>query len=117
MKSIILTVCILASAQILSAQEKGKEKMSPEQKSENLTNHLDSKLFLSDEQEKTVYNIQLNSVKKAEEIRKNAALTKEEKKTTLNSLQKSTQDEIKLVLDDKQKIKFDELLVKREEKK
>ncbi|MES2589612.1 MAG: hypothetical protein V4622_11585 [Bacteroidota bacterium] len=115
MKSIILTVCLFAVIQMTNAQE--KEKLSPEQKSENFTNHLDSKLFLTDEQEKTVYDIQLRSVLKAEELRKNTRLTKEEKKTAVQSLHKSTSDEIKNVLDSNQKIKFDEIQAKREEKK
>ena len=115
MKSIILTVCLFAVVQMTHAQE--KEKLSPEQKSENLTNHLDSKLFLTDEQEKMVYDIQLKSVLKMEELRKNTSLTKEEKKTAANTLHESTLEDIKTVLDSNQKIKFDEIQVKRAEKK
>ncbi|MCE3296455.1 MAG: hypothetical protein K0R65_2169 [Crocinitomicaceae bacterium] len=95
MKTIILSLCLLLGTQLAFGQEKTKQRKTPEQRAEMMTNRLSEEVKLTPEQREKIYSINLRSAEKSMKIHKEADLTDEQRK---EKLQKHRRDVKKLVM-------------------
>ena len=114
MKKIILTVAIALTAFTASyAQTDSKPKLTPEQRAEKVANNLKSKLSLSDEQQKKVYQIEVDKMKKAEEWRKANREDMKSKREERQAFMKSNDEKLQQVLTADQKKTYEAMRQER----
>ena len=114
MKKIILTVAIALTAFTASyAQKDNKPKLTPEQRAEKVASNLKTKLALSDEQQKKVYQIQVEKMKKAEEWRKANHEAMESKREERQAFMKANDAKLQEVLTADQKKTYEALRQER----
>lgn len=80
-----------------------KEKKTPEQRADLLTNKLDSIVKLTSEQKSKIYNLNLETAKKNQTIAQKKDLTKEQKKEQIKANNKSRQTAVKEILTEQQR--------------
>jgi len=115
MKKIILTVAIALTAFTASyAQKDNKPKLTPEQRAEKVTSNLKTKLSLSDEQQKKVYQIEVDKMKKADEWRKANQEAMKSKREERQAFMKANEEKLQDVLTADQKKNYEAM---RQEKK
>jgi hypothetical protein len=115
MKKIILTVAIALTAFTASyAQKENKPKLTPEQRAEKVASNLKTKLSLSDEQQKKVYQIEVDKMKKAEDWRKANHEAMKSKRDERQAFLKANDEKLQQVLTADQKKAYEAM---RQEKK
>ena len=114
MKKIILTVAIALTAFTASyAQKDNKPKLTPEQRAEKVASNLKTKLSLSDEQQKKVYQIEVDKMKKAEEWRKANHETMKAKRDERQAFLKANDEKLQQVLTADQKKTYEAIRQER----
>lgn len=114
MKKIILTVAIALTAFTASyAQKDNKPKLTPEQRAEKVASNLKTKLALSDEQQKKVYQIEVDKMKKAEEWRKANHEAMKSKREERQAFMKANDAKLQEVLTSDQKKTYEALRQER----
>jgi protein CpxP len=115
MKKIILTVAIALTAFTASyAQKEKKPKLTPEQRAEKVASNLKTKLSLSDEQQKKVYQLEVDKMKKAEDWRKTNHEAMKSKREERQAFLKANDEKLQQVLTADQKKAYEAM---RQEKK
>lgn len=91
----------------VKGQHEQREKKTPEQRANGLTNKMTEKLGLNETQKTQVYNINLATAQKNDAVRSNTALTKEQKKAQLEANQADRSAQFKTVLTTEQYAKYE----------
>ena len=104
MKKLILLVCFIAGAVIMSNAQ--MEKKSPEVRAAHITKALQKKLKLSADQAKQIDAIFLRYATRVDSLNGNQSPTKKLNHLTKRSITLSTQKSVMAVLNDDQKTKF-----------
>ena len=105
MKTIILSLCLLTISVFTFGQEKTKEKKTPEQRAEMMTNHLDETVKLTAEQRTKIYDLNLRSAQKAASIRKDTKLTDEQRHDKMKEHHRDVKKQVMAELtEDQQKL-------------
>ena len=132
MKSLKIGTLIFASAFALNStaqvektkkEEKAKtenterERLTPEQKATNQTNHMAKALELSDDQKTRVYEINLKVNEKNKAVMENDQLSAQFKKDSFKGNNDSRDYLIRELLTEEQKAKWDAMQTKRDEKR
>ncbi|MGV3629934.1 MAG: hypothetical protein ACO1O6_01935 [Bacteroidota bacterium] len=83
MRAIIVSLCLLVGTQFTFGQEKTKQKKTPEQRAEMMTNRLSDEVSLTPAQREKIYNINLRSTQKVMKIRKDTVMTDQQRQEKL----------------------------------
>lgn len=105
---LVFTVMLLSSFTHLIAQEANREQRTPEEIAQKQTSKLTKELALTEDQQKSVYDINLKYAQQNQELRQSLLKTKQQ----LDKRDK----ELKATLNDEQKEKFDKLRASQREK-
>lgn len=97
--STMLLTCLLLFCQTLDAQETKKSR--EEEAAEKLTEMMDEKLSLDDQQSKKIYDINLKYINMNEQLQ-NSSARRISKLKTLKSNQEAKEKELKSILTDEQ---------------
>ena len=89
--------------------EHGRMRMDPEHRADMLTKHLN----LSSDQHAKVLDILKSSQSQMESLRSDTSASKEDRRSKMMEIHKSTDDQIRGVLDSNQQKKWDEMQSKR----
>ncbi|WP_374166214.1 hypothetical protein [Arcticibacter sp. MXS-1] len=118
MKKTILTAALFMALSIstFSQEKPSRQKKSPEERAQLMTDHLSQKLSLNEKQKSEVYQINLDRAKEMEKIRASAA--EDRKKMFEQQMQerKDADDKINKLLSDDQKKTFADLRQQQQEK-
>jgi Spy/CpxP family protein refolding chaperone len=117
MKKLILAFAILISSISLFAQD-AKPKKTPEQRATMYVKELTTELSLTADQSSKIKAIQLESIKKLDELKAKATDGGDKKagKKEAKAVTEAANASIKAILTDEQKAKFDTWLAEKKEK-
>lgn len=104
----VITLALFGSFGHMVAQENQQQERTPEEIAQKQTNKLTKELALTEDQQKSVYDINLKYAQQNKELRQSLLKTKQQ----LDKRDK----ELKATLNDEQKAKFDELRASQREK-
>jgi len=104
----VITLALFGSIGHMVAQENQPQERTPEEIAQKQTNKLTKELALTEDQQKSVYDINLKYAQQNKELRQSLLKTKQQ----LDKRDK----ELKATLNDEQKEKFDELRASQREK-
>ena len=119
-KVAIIMIALLTSVftvnTVYSQSDGVKQKKTPEERAQKVSEKLGIKLSLTSEQQSKVYDIILSHCHQADQIRANET-SKETRKEQIKNLRQSTDSQITAVLTDEQVIKYNELKQMMKEKR
>lgn len=84
-----------------------KEAKTPEEKANGLTNRMTNNLGLTDDQKTKIYTINVDMAKKNDAIRKNTALSKEDRRAQLKANYLERKSQYKTILTEEQFAKYE----------
>lgn len=116
MRTIILSLCLLLGTQLAFGQEKTKQKKTPAERAEMLTERLDKEVTLTPAQREKIYSINLRSAEKVMKIRKDTVMTDEQRKEKLNKHRTDIKKQVMAELTDEQRRILKEKKKARKEK-
>ena len=103
MRTIILSLCLLTVSVFSFGQEKTKQRKTPEQRAEMMTNRLDEEVKLTPEQREKIYGINLRSAEKVAKIRKDTEMTDEQRHEKLKKHRMDVKKQVMAELTDEQR--------------
>ena len=99
-----------------NAKEGEREKLTPEQRAEKMTERMDKELDLTDGQKAKIKEINLQAAKSQKELRDEIKKMREEIKAKHKALMDKTSEEIEAVLNEDQLVKWGEMKGKHKAK-
>ena len=113
---LIVITAFFSSTNLLSQQDFNKK--TPEERAQKQSERMKKALELSDEQYRQVYDIFLNHITEADNIRNSSSVNEDKdlKKEKLKSLRESTHTKINAVLTPEQQVKFEQIIKEMKEK-
>lgn len=113
-KFVLLLLTVMLSTPLFAQKQNVSHRdMTPQQMAEKMTTRMKTKLTLTPEQEKKIYDINLEFAKKQAELRKENS----EKMKSQSDLRKKQQEKINDILTPEQKAKLEEMKATKMERK
>lgn len=112
-----LFVLALAALFTVSAFAQNKQKGTPEERADKVTNRMKEKLNLSDEQVAKIKAINLDAAKKKEELKAKGKDERKQMRTQVNNIETDRDSKIMEVLTEEQKAEYTKMKEKAKERR
>lgn len=106
MRTVVMTIMLMLSIGMLSAQERGRFNFNPEEMAKTQAEHLEKELKLTALQKDSVYKWSLEQARQQQALFQNSGQNREGMREKMTALREKTGAKISAILDEDQKTKY-----------